>query len=69
MAILWGRMPATSGAPSVPPMDFVTGFLEGDRARGRGRPVGVAVDSAGSLIVADDVGNTAWRVSATTSPP
>lgn len=27
-----------------------------------GRPVGVAVDRAGALLVADDVGNVIWRV-------
>jgi glucose/arabinose dehydrogenase len=56
-----------NGRPVGAPLDFVTGFLEGDRARGR--PVGVAVDNAGSLIIADDVGNTVWRVSATASHP
>jgi len=44
------------------PMDFVTGFLSEGKARGR--PVGVAVDRSGALIVADDVGNTVWRVTA-----
>jgi glucose/arabinose dehydrogenase len=56
-----------NGRPVGAPMDFVTGFVEGGQARGR--PVGVAVDSAGALIVADDVGNTVWRVSAITSRP
>jgi len=49
-----------NGKPVGQPMDFVTDFLKGDGARGR--PVGVAVDKAGALIVADDVGNTVWRV-------
>ena len=40
---------------------FVTGFLDGDKARGR--PVGVAFDKTGALLIADDVGNTVWRVS------
>jgi len=26
--------------------------------------VGLAVDKAGALLIADDVGNTVWRVSA-----
>ncbi len=43
-------------------MNFVTGFLKGD-GKARGRPVGVAVDRTGALIIADDVGNTVWRVS------
>jgi glucose/arabinose dehydrogenase len=43
--------------------DVVTGFLtDGDKARGR--PVGLAVDNAGALLIADDIGNTVWRVSA-----
>jgi glucose/arabinose dehydrogenase len=50
-----------NGRPVGPPTDFVTGFLKDGKARGR--PVGVAVDRTGALIVADDVGNTVWRVS------
>jgi glucose/arabinose dehydrogenase len=42
--------------------DFLTGFLSED-GRAYGRPVGVAVDRQGALLVADDVGNTIWRVS------
>jgi glucose/arabinose dehydrogenase len=49
-----------NGRPVGKPMDFVTGFLKDGKARGR--PVGVAVDRSGALIVADDVGNTVWRV-------
>jgi len=51
-----------NGKPVGQPMDFVTDFLKGDGARGR--PVGVAVDKSGALMVADDVGNTVWRVTA-----
>jgi glucose/arabinose dehydrogenase len=50
------------GRPVGEPMDFVTGFVQDGQAHGR--PVGVAVDRSGALIVADDVGNTVWRVSA-----
>lgn len=50
-----------NGRPVGQPMDFVTGFVKDGQARGR--PVGVAVDRTGALIVADDVGNTVWRVS------
>ena len=50
------------GRPVGKPIDFVTGFLDG-KGQARGRPVGVAVDRTGALIVADDVGNTVWRVS------
>jgi glucose/arabinose dehydrogenase len=48
------------GRPVGQPMDFVTGFVKDGHARGR--PVGVAVDRAGALVVADDVGNTVWRI-------
>jgi glucose/arabinose dehydrogenase len=34
-----------------------------------GRPVGVAIDRTGALLVADDAGNTVWRVSTATAPP
>jgi glucose/arabinose dehydrogenase len=51
-----------NGKPVGQPMDFVTDFLKGPNARGR--PVGVAIDKTGALIVADDVGNTDWRVTA-----
>jgi glucose/arabinose dehydrogenase len=43
-------------------VDFITGFVKDGQARGR--PVGVAVDRTGALIVADDVGNTVWLVTA-----
>lgn len=49
-----------NGRPVGNPQDFVSDFVKGDVARGR--PVGVAVDRTGALIVADDVGNTVWRV-------
>jgi glucose/arabinose dehydrogenase len=54
-----------NGRPVGEPMDFVTGFIKDGKARGR--PVGVAVDKSGALIVADDVGNTVWRVTSTTA--
>ena len=43
------------------PEDFLTGFLTPD-GRALGRPVGVALDKSGALLVADDVGNAVWRV-------
>ncbi len=56
-------VPFTNGRPSGMAEDVVTGFLtDGDKARGR--PVGLAVDNAGALLIADDIGNTVWRVSA-----
>jgi glucose/arabinose dehydrogenase len=54
-------VPFQDGKPSGPPEDILTGFLTSD-GHARGRPVGVAVDHAGALLVADDVGNAVWRV-------
>ncbi len=56
-------VPFSGSKPSGPPVDVLTGFLtpEGDAL---GRPVGVALDKRGALLVADDVGNVVWRVSA-----
>ncbi len=55
-------VPFANGKPSGPPVDVLTGFLSPDD-KARGRPVGVAVDKRGGLLVADDVGNVIWRVS------
>jgi glucose/arabinose dehydrogenase len=60
-------VPFTSGQPSGPPVDVLTGFLSPDGAA-YGRPVGVALDKQGALLVADDVGNVIWRVSAAIAP-
>jgi glucose/arabinose dehydrogenase len=57
-------VPFADGKPSGAPMDVLTGFVQ-DNGDAMGRPVGVAIDRTGALIVADDVGNTVWRVSAT----
>ena len=54
-------VPFTGGQPSGPPIDVLTGFVEAD-GDAMGRPVGVAIDKRGALLVADDVGNTIWRV-------
>lgn len=51
-----------SGQPIGPPEDFLTGFLA-PRDEAHGRPVGVAIDRGGALLVADDVGDIIWRVS------
>ena len=66
----WNRRPASgsrvifvpflNGKPNGEPVDVLTGFIDGDDARGR--PVGVAIDKRGALLVADDVGNAVWRV-------
>ena len=50
------------GRPAGNPVDFVTGFVKDGTAHGR--PVGVAVEKSGALVIADDVGNTVWRVTA-----
>jgi glucose/arabinose dehydrogenase len=55
-------VPFANGSPSGPPRDLLSGFLQDDKARGR--PVGLALDSTGALLVADDVGNVIWRVTA-----
>ncbi|MGN6315635.1 PQQ-dependent sugar dehydrogenase [Trinickia sp.] len=67
----WNRKPRTgykvvfvpfaNGKPAGLPEDFLTGFLTPD-GRAVGRPVGVALDKRGALLVADDVGNAVWRV-------
>jgi glucose/arabinose dehydrogenase len=56
-------VPFSNGRPSGKAEDFVTGFLDADSGKARGRPVGVAFDNSGALLIADDVGNTVWRVS------
>jgi len=55
-------VPFSGGKPSGPPVDVLTGFVTAD-GKAMGRPVGVAVDARGGLLVADDVGNAVWRVS------
>jgi glucose/arabinose dehydrogenase len=54
-------VPFSNGKPSGAPQDFLAGFLD-KNGKAKGRPVGVAVDKAGALLVADDVGNIIWRV-------
>jgi glucose/arabinose dehydrogenase len=56
-------VPFRDGKPSGLPLDVLVGFLN-DAGEAQGRPVGVAIDRQGALLVADDVGNTIWRVSA-----
>jgi len=57
-------VPFQNGRPSGSPQDVVTGFLTRDQAKAMGRPVGLSFDRTGALLIADDVGNTVWRVSA-----
>jgi glucose/arabinose dehydrogenase len=54
-------VPFANGKPVGPPRDVLTGFLN-DSGEAQGRPVGVKIDKQGALLVADDVGNTVWRV-------
>ena len=69
----WNRKPRSGykvvfvafsqGKPTGLPVDVLTGFLN-SKGEARGRPVGVAIDNRGALLVADDVGNVIWRVTA-----
>ncbi|QEI07743.1 sorbosone dehydrogenase family protein [Pigmentiphaga aceris] len=56
-------VPFQNGMPTGMPVDLLTGFL-GPDGKAFGRPVGVIQDAKGALLVADDVGNVIWRVSA-----
>ncbi|WP_339521332.1 PQQ-dependent sugar dehydrogenase [Pseudomonas sp. EL_65y_Pfl2_R96] len=56
-------VPFSAGKPTGKPVDVLTGFLN-DEEKAMGRPVGVVIDQQGGLLVADDVGNKVWRVSA-----
>lgn len=54
-------VPFARGQPTGKPIEVLSGFLDAD-GNARGRPVGVAFDRGGALLVADDVGNIVWRV-------
>ncbi|MCC8395170.1 sorbosone dehydrogenase family protein [Paraburkholderia sp. MMS20-SJTR3] len=54
-------VPFVAGRPAGLPEDFLSGFLTAD-GHAVGRPVGVALDAHGALLVADDVGNAVWRI-------
>ena len=56
-------VPFSGGSPAGEPIDLLTGFIN-DRGEAKGRPVGVAIDKRGALLVADDVGDVVWRVAA-----
>jgi glucose/arabinose dehydrogenase len=70
----WNRRPASgykvvfvpfvNGRPQGQPVDILTGFIDDRRHHAMGRPVGVQIARDGALLVADDVGNTVWRVTA-----
>ncbi len=61
-------VPFNDGQPAGPAIDVLTGFVSNDGAA-LGRPVGVAIYGVGALLVADDVGNTIWRVTTLTPLP
>ncbi len=54
-------VPFARGMPASSPIDVLTGFVR-ENGDAMGRPVGVAIDGTGALLVADDVGNAVWRV-------
>ena len=54
-------VPFADGKPAGLPLDVLTGFVNAE-GNAQGRPVGVAMDARGALLVADDVGNAVWRV-------
>jgi glucose/arabinose dehydrogenase len=54
-------VPFSRGMPAGQPVDVLTGFVR-ENGDAMGRPVGVAIDKAGALLVADDIGNVIWRV-------
>jgi glucose/arabinose dehydrogenase len=60
-------VPFTGGKPSGDPIDVLTGFVN-DKGEAMGRPVGVAIDKRGALLLADDVGNVIWRVTSGGGP-
>jgi glucose/arabinose dehydrogenase len=61
-------VPFADGKPSGQPIDVLTGFVKAN-GDALGRPVGVAIDARGALLVADDVGNAIWRVSGKQAVP
>jgi glucose/arabinose dehydrogenase len=60
-------VPFQAGVPAGPAVDVLTGFVR-DNGDAMGRPVGVALDRQGALLVADDVGNSIWRVTGAAGP-
>ena len=61
-------VPFANGQPDGKPVDVLTGFVD-SKGEANGRPVGVALDKTGALLVADDVGNTIWRVTRAGNAP
>jgi glucose/arabinose dehydrogenase len=61
-------VPFANGRPNGMPEDVLTGFVDGE-GNALGRPVGIAIDRRGALLVADDVGNAVWRVAPASPNP
>ena len=61
-------VPFANGTPAGKPEDILSGFVNAD-GDAQGRPVGVVVDSKGALLVADDVGNSIWRITPSSTSP
>lgn len=62
-------VPFAKGMPSGEAVDVLTGFIDEKNEKAYGRPVGVAIAKDGALLVADDVGNTIWRVTSAATAP
>lgn len=60
--VMWVQF--ENGKPVGLPKPVVTGFLTDDQKQVRGLPVGLAMDREGGVLIADDAGNSIWRVSA-----
>jgi glucose/arabinose dehydrogenase len=61
-------VPFENGRPAGEAVDVLTGFIDAENEKAYGRPVGVAIGTDGSLLVADDAGNAVWRVSNASNP-
>ena len=61
-------VPFSDGRPAGPMEDILGGFVNAD-GEAQGRPVGVAIDTRGAVLVADDVGNAVWRITGATPVP
>ena len=60
--VVWVKF--ENGKPVGQPQTVVSGFLTDDEKQVRGLPVGLASDKQGGVLIADDAGNTVWRISA-----
>ena len=76
----WNRQPMSGydvvfvtfddhGNPQGLPQPVLSGFLTGEGAKTHGRPVWLAWDKLGGLLVSDDTGGIIWRVIAPGAGP